>query len=91
MVKEKGPAYFRQARMREKGFFPKGGGVNKLSLKGMRLARQLTQEDVARAVGVSRVAVLKWERGDNPPKMKYAIKLAKLFGCRVEDIIKMYA
>ena len=50
----------------------------------------MTQDDVAEAVGVSRVAVLKWEKGRCVPNGKYLVKLASLFDCSADDILRLY-
>lgn len=61
------------------------------SFKNMRKRQNLTLENVAKKVGVSHVAVLKWENGVNAPNAKYLPKLASLFHCSVTDILRLYA
>ena len=61
------------------------------SFKNMRKRRNLTLEYVAQKVGVSHVAVLKWENGVNAPNAKYLPKLARLFRCSLDDILRLYA
>ena len=61
------------------------------NLKALREAKGLTQEDVAKVVGVSRVAVLKWENHQSIPNAKYVPKLAQLLKCSVDDILRLYA
>jgi len=61
------------------------------SLREMRLGRNLTLEKVAEKVGVSHVAVLKWEQGQHTPNAKYLQKLASLYRCSVNDILRLYA
>lgn len=60
------------------------------SLREMREEKNLTQEDVATAIGVSRIAVHKWEIGRNAPNAKYLSGLASLFECSVDDILRLY-
>lgn len=49
-------------------------------LKQHRESCKMTQEFVAEALGVSRQAVSKWERGNSAPSTTNLIALAKLFG-----------
>lgn len=55
----------------------------------LRTKRELTQEDVARAISVTRQTVIAIEKGNYVPSVLLAIKLAKLFGVPVEDIFKI--
>ena len=52
----------------------------------MRKIHQLTQEDVAEKVGVSRQAVAKWESGDTVPDLDKCRILADLFGVSLDDL-----
>ena len=54
----------------------------------MRKAARLTQEDVAKKLDVTQSAVSKWERGASRPLKKYQKKLAKLFGCTIEELMQ---
>ena len=47
----------------------------------------LRQEDVAKKIGVSIIAVSNWELGKNGIARKHKKKLAKLYGCSVEDLV----
>lgn len=46
-------------------------------IKSRRLKRGMTQEELAKNVGVSRVSISQWERGDTSPKGENFYKLAK--------------
>ena len=48
----------------------------------------MTQEFVAEALGVSRQAVSKWERGDSDPSTANLLALAKLFGISAEKMLR---
>lgn len=52
----------------------------------LRKINQLTQEDVAEAVGVSRQAVAKWESGETIPDLDKCRLLAELFGVTLDDL-----
>ena len=47
-------------------------------LVAIRRRARLSQEAIARAVGVSRVTVLRWENGERAPSGEPAVRLAKL-------------
>lgn len=58
------------------------------TLKELRVAAGLRQEDVAKKLNVDQTAVSNWERGKNRPCTKYRKKLAKLYGCTVEQLLE---
>ena len=49
---------------------------------------KMTQEFVAEALGVSRQAVSKWEKGISDPSTTNLIALAKLFEVPAEELLK---
>jgi putative transcriptional regulator len=51
-----------------------------------RLERRITQEDLARALGVSRQTINAIEAGRYLPSLPLAINLARYFGRPVEDL-----
>jgi DNA-binding XRE family transcriptional regulator len=55
-------------------------------LKTRRVLAELTQEDLARKVGVTRQTVLAIEKGNYAPSVLLALRLAKALGCSVEEI-----
>lgn len=52
----------------------------------LRKLKQLTQEDVAEAVGVSRQAIAKWESGETMPDLGKCKVLAELFDVSLDDL-----
>nr|WP_281258650.1 helix-turn-helix transcriptional regulator [Caulobacter mirabilis] len=46
----------------------------------------MTQQALAEAVGVTRQTVISLEGGRYAPSLELAMKLALVFGCRVEDV-----
>ena len=52
----------------------------------LRKYRQMTQEDIAEAVGVSRQAVAKWESGETIPDLEKCKLMAELFGVSLDDL-----
>lgn len=57
------------------------------TLKFHRSRCKMTQEFVAEAIGVSRQAVSKWEKGDSDPSTSNLLALAKLYGISVDEIL----
>jgi DNA-binding XRE family transcriptional regulator len=55
-------------------------------LKTRRILADLTQEDLAKKVGVTRQTVLAIEKGNYAPSVLLAIRLARALGCTVEDL-----
>lgn len=58
--------------------------VNKL-----RTARNLTQEELATQAGVSRQTIIAIERGNYTPSVLLAMKIARIFKVRVDDIFSI--
>ena len=52
----------------------------------LRKLHNLTQEDVAEKVGVSRQAVAKWESGETMPDLEKSRLLAEKFGVSLDDL-----
>lgn len=53
-----------------------------------RKKANLSQQQVAIEMGVDRTAVSKWEVGEAFPRADKLPKLAKLFGCTVDDLLR---
>jgi len=47
----------------------------------------LTQEDLAKRLGVERSTVTKWETGESKPRADMLIKLSNVFGCSVDVLL----
>ena len=52
----------------------------------LRKLQNMTQEDIAEKVGVSRQAVAKWEAGDTTPDLEKARLLAGALGVSLDDL-----
>ncbi|MDE6473991.1 MAG: helix-turn-helix domain-containing protein [Clostridia bacterium] len=48
-------------------------------IKELRIERDLSQQKLAEAIGVSQKAIDYWERGINEPKASYIARLADFF------------
>ena len=55
----------------------------------LRSAKNLTQEDLAGKVGVSRQTIIAIEKGNYVPSVLLALKIAKVFKVPVGDIFKV--
>ena len=60
---------------------------NPLTLSNARESRNMTQDELAKMIGVSRRSVNRWESILNPtqPSMRQFYNLIKLFGMKIED------
>lgn len=52
----------------------------------LRKKKNITQEEVAQAVGVTRQTIIAIEKGNYTPSVLLAIKLAKFFNTTVEKL-----
>jgi putative transcriptional regulator len=59
------------------------------SVQALRKEKGVTQEGLARAVGVTRQTVIAIEKGNYTPSVLLAIKIANFFNKPVEDIFKI--
>jgi len=57
-------------------------------LKELRARYNMTQEDLANKVGVSRQTIVAIEKEKYDPSLSLAFKLAKRFGVRVEELFE---
>ena len=58
-------------------------------IKKYRLQRNLTQEQLADAVSVSRQTIIAMEKGNYIPSLALAMQLAKYFKVKVEDLFSI--
>lgn len=58
----------------------------KNKLEELRKARDMRQEDLAQALGVSRQTVISLEKGKYNPSLALAFKLARVFAMPIEEI-----
>lgn len=60
--------------------------ILKNTIKVERAKRDLTQEGLAQLVGVTRKTINSIERGNYVPSTFLALKIARVFGARFEDV-----
>ena len=56
-------------------------------LAKLRREKNYTQEQLAELLGVSRQAVSKWESDSAYPETEKLIRLAKLYGCSLDELL----
>ncbi len=61
-------------------------GCVEVRLKEVRKKKRVTQEELAKAVGVTRQTIIAIEKGKYLPSLPLALKIAKYLGMRVEEI-----
>jgi len=58
-------------------------------LREVRARYGVSQEELAKAVGVTRQAIIAIEKGRCIPSLPLALKIARFFGLKVEDIFQL--
>ena len=53
----------------------------------LRKAKNMTQMELADAMGVSYQAVSNWERGNSMPDISKLPELAVIFGCSIDELL----
>lgn len=59
-----------------------------MSFSSAREKAGMTQNEVAKVLGVNQSAVSFWESGRNQPRAKQMVKLAKLYGVTVDELLR---
>lgn len=57
-------------------------------IRKMRRERDVTQCELADALGVERSTVAKWESGASKPRPAVLIKMAAFFECTVDELLQ---
>ena len=57
------------------------------NLKKIRKRKNISQEELAERVGVSRQSVSKWETSEAYPEMNNILELCKIFKCNINDLV----
>lgn len=74
----------RKAKVKEMNVF----GEN---LQFYRKKREMTQEQLAEKLDVSRQTVSKWEAGTSYPEMEKILQLCELFSCEMDTLLRRNA
>ena len=60
--------------------------MKNLKLKAARAGRDLSQQQLAEAVGVSRQTINAIEKGDYNPTIKLCIAICRCLGCTLDEL-----
>lgn len=60
--------------------------MKNLKLKSARVAKDMSQEDLAKAIGVSRQTINSIEKGDYNPTIKLCIAICKVLDKTLDDL-----
>lgn len=58
-----------------------------MKIKDLRVARNLTQEELAKLAKVKRSTVAMWETGKSKPRADVLLKLSKILQCSIDDLV----
>lgn len=58
------------------------------SVKALREAKKLTQSELAAQLNVGQTTVAMWETGYSFPRADKLPELAKILGCRIDDLFE---
>lgn len=60
----------------------------KTKIKVLRAEKDITQEQLAKEIGVSRGTILEIERGTFNPSLKLTFKIANYFDKKIDDVFE---
>ena len=58
-----------------------------INIKRLRKQKKITQEDLARKLGVSRYLILDWEAGNVSPRVSQLKAVSVILGCSIKDLL----
>lgn len=58
-----------------------------MNIAALRRRNNLTQEELAEKLAVSRQTLAKWEREESEPDVKSLLRIAELFGVSLDDLV----
>jgi len=58
----------------------------KTNLRALRKQREITQEELASELGLTRQSIIAIEKGDCTPSLCHALKISEFFDKKVEDM-----
>jgi len=61
--------------------------MKKQTLKQLRKAASLTQDEAAKKLGVSHDTISRWESGATQPTALQIVDICQVYKCKFEDII----
>lgn len=63
--------------------------IFKTKIKVLRAEKEITQGELANAIGVSRGTILEIERGTFNPSLKLSFKIAQYFNKKIDEIFEL--
>lgn len=67
---------------------PKVGNDLKIKIQQARLAKKMSQKQLAQNVGVTQQDIANYENGKAIPNNQFVVRLEKVLGCRLPRVIK---
>ncbi len=61
--------------------------TNQSAIAKIRIARGITQAQLAEMIGSYAQTVSRWENGDRSPNIKMLVKVAKALQCSLDDLV----
>jgi len=58
-----------------------------IKLKEIREKQQLSQEDLAEKLGISRIMIIHYEKGRNIPSLERLIQISHILDCKLDDLV----
>lgn len=68
----------------------KDNGLFRVNLRTLRIAADINQCELAKAIGVTQEAVSAWETGKAAPSLINTAKLCKIFDCSLDELVTVY-
>ncbi|BDD43076.1 helix-turn-helix transcriptional regulator [Streptococcus ruminantium] len=59
------------------------------NLKEWRKKKKISQQELAQEIGVRRETIVHLENNRYNPSLEMALRIAEVFGCRVEEIFQL--
>ena len=59
-----------------------------MKLKTFRESQNMTQDELALKLNISRSSIAMWESGKSLPRTELLIKLADIFGCTIDELVR---
>ena len=57
-----------------------------MQFKRLRMLKNITQDEIASQLCISRSTVAMWESGESMPRTDKLPQLAKIFGCTIDEL-----
>lgn len=57
-------------------------------IRKYRKENKMTQDELAEKIGVLQTSISQWELGLCKPRISTLFKMADLFGCKVDDLLR---